>query len=71
MMRITVNVKTSSNKNCVEKISDHYFLVHIKAPPRKGKANLAIIKLLRKHFDRPVNLVSGHASNTKIFNVEE
>jgi len=70
-MRIVVDVKAGSNRDSVELIEEGHYMVHVKAPPRKGKANAAISKLLRKHLGRPVTLVSGHTSNRKIFDVQE
>lgn len=70
-MRIIVDVKAGSNRDSVELIEEGHYMVHVKAPPRKGKANAAITKLLRRHLGRPVILVSGHTSNRKIFDVQE
>jgi uncharacterized protein (TIGR00251 family) len=70
-MRITVDVKASSNRESVELIEEGHYMVHVRAPPRKGKANAAIVKLLRKHLGCPVTLVSGHTSNRKIFEVQK
>ena len=70
-MRIIVDVKASSNRDSVEIIEEGHYMVHVRAPPRKGKANAAIMKLLRRHLGRPVTLVSGHTSNRKVFEVQE
>jgi uncharacterized protein (TIGR00251 family) len=70
-MRIIVDVKASSNRDSVELIEEGHYMVHVRAPPRKGKANAAIMKLLRRHLGRPVTLVSGHTSNRKVFEVQE
>jgi len=70
-MIITVDVKPGQREENVEVIEKNHLLVHVKAPASKGKANKALIKLLKKHFGRQVYLVSGHTSNRKIFEVEE
>lgn len=70
-MIITVDVKPGQREENVEVIEENHLLVHVKAPASKGKANKALIKLLKKHFGRQVYLVSGHTSNRKIFEVEE
>jgi uncharacterized protein (TIGR00251 family) len=70
-MRITVDVKAGSNRDSVELIEEGHYMVHVRAPPRKGKANAAIAKLLRRRLGRPVTLVSGRTSNRKIFEVHE
>jgi len=70
-MRITVDVKAGSDSNSVELIEEGHYMVHVRAPPRKGKANAAITKLLRRHLGCPVTLISGLTSNRKIFEVHE
>jgi uncharacterized protein (TIGR00251 family) len=71
MMRITVDVKAGSNRESVELIEEGHYLVHVRAPSRKGKANAAITKLLKRYLGRPVTLISGHTSNRKVFEVLE
>ena len=70
MTRIVVDVKAGSNRDSVELLSEGHYLVHVKAQPRKGKANAAIIKLLRKELGARVTLVAGHTSKRKVFEVE-
>lgn len=70
-MIITVDVKAGSNRDAVELIEEGHYLVHVKAVPRKGKANAAIAKLLRRHLGRPVALVRGQTNNRKLFEVLE
>jgi uncharacterized protein (TIGR00251 family) len=71
MVLITVDVKAGSNRDSVELIEEGHYMVHVRAPPRKGKANAAITKLLKRHLGRPVALVRGHTSNRKVFEVLE
>ncbi len=70
-MYITVDVKPSQREEGIEKIDEAHYLVQVKAPADKGKANRAVIKLLKKYFDKQVSLVSGHTSSRKVFEVEE
>ena len=70
-MRIIVDVKPKSKKELVDQVSEDHFLVYTHAPASKGKANVAVIKLLKKHFDKQVSLISGHTSSRKLFMVEE
>lgn len=71
MVLITVDVKAGSNRDSVELIKEGHYMVHVRAPPRKGKANAAITKLLKKHLGCSVALVRGHTSNRKVFEVLE
>ena len=70
-MRITVDVKAGAREEGVEKTGEGVYIVRVKAPRRKGKANVAVLHLLRKHFGRPVHILSGHTSTRKIIEVEE
>ena len=70
-MLITVDVKAGAKIDSVEETGENHYMVHVKAPPTKGKANKAIIKLLKKRFGSQVFLVSGHTSNRKVFEVVE
>ena len=66
MTLITVDVKSNSSREGIEELGEGLYLVHVKAPKRKGKANMAVIKLLRKHFGQQVRIVSGQTSTRKI-----
>lgn len=70
-MRITVDVKAESREEGVEEMGEGLYLVRVKAPRRKGKANAAVLKALRRHFGRPAVIVSGHTSTRKIVEIEE
>lgn len=45
-----------------------WLLVHVTVPPEDNKANRAMIKLLAKHFSKPMHcftLIKGHMSRNK------
>ena len=69
-MRITVDVKADSREESVEELGEGHYLVRVKAPRRKGKANAAVLKVLRRHFGRHVEILSGHTSTRKIVELE-
>ena len=70
-MYFTVDVKTNQREENVVRIDENHLLVQVQAPAIKGKANKAVIKLLKKYFGKQVFLVSGHTSSRKIFMIEE
>jgi uncharacterized protein (TIGR00251 family) len=70
-MLITVDVKSKAKKDNVELIDENYYMVHTRAPATKGKANVAVTKLLKKHIGKQVSIISGHSSSRKQFVVEE
>lgn len=70
-MKIQVRVKPNSK---TEKVSreGNGFIVKVKEPPREGKANQALIKLLAEHFGVPksqVRILSGFTSKIKVIEV--
>jgi uncharacterized protein (TIGR00251 family) len=70
-MRITVEVKSQSHEEGVEKVDEGHYIVRVKEARRKGKANSAVLKLLKKRLGKQVILVSGATSTTKIIEVLE
>jgi uncharacterized protein (TIGR00251 family) len=70
-MRIIVDVKPKAKKDHVELIEENHYMVHTRAPASKGKANIAVTKLLKKHIGKPVSIISGRTSSRKQFLVEE
>jgi uncharacterized protein len=73
-MKIIVTVKPNSKKNTVEKTDEGNFLIHVSSPPRDGKSNAAVIKLLSDYFDVApslVEVISGHMARVKVVMVHE
>jgi len=72
-MKIQVKVKPNSKTEELSREGDS-FIVKVKEPPKEGKANQAVIKLLAEHFGVPhsqVRILSGLRSRTKIIGVAE
>lgn len=72
-MLINVKAKTRAKNEDVEKVDENNFVVSIKEPPEKGKANFAIERALAQYFKTPiynVKLVSGFSSRNKIFEID-
>lgn len=71
-MKIFVKAKAGAKNAGMEKTGEANFTVKVKELPMGGKANKAIIKILADYFGIPVsriNLISGHKSKNKIFEV--
>jgi len=71
-MKIIAKIKPASKKELVEKIDEHNYLVWVKAPPRDGKANAAVIKALADYFNTSpvlIEIISGHMTRTKIIKI--
>jgi len=72
-MRIQVRVKPNSRTEEVSQEGDS-FMVKVKEPPKEGKANQAVIKLLAEHFGvakSRVRILSGFRSKNKVIEVAE
>jgi uncharacterized protein (TIGR00251 family) len=72
-MKIQVKVKPNSRTEEISKEGDS-FIVRVKDPPREGKANLAVVKLLAEHFgvsESKVRILSGLRSRNKVIEVAE
>ncbi len=71
-MRISVKVKANTSQERIEKIDGANFTVWIREKPVEGKANEAVIKALAGYFGiakSNVNLIKGHTSKQKIFEI--
>jgi uncharacterized protein (TIGR00251 family) len=72
-MKIRVKVKSGSKTEELGR-EGNSFIVKVKEPPREGRANQAVIKLLAEHFSVPkshIRILSGFKSRNKVIEVVE
>jgi len=72
-MKIQVKVKPGSKTEELSR-EGYSFIVKVKEPPKEGKANQAVIKLLAEHFGVPqsqVRILSGFRSKNKVIEVAQ
>jgi len=72
-LKVKVKVKPNSKTEELSQAGDT-FVVKVKEPPKEGKANQAVIKLLAKHFGVPqsqVRILSGIKSKNKVIEIVE
>jgi uncharacterized protein (TIGR00251 family) len=70
-MRIQVKVTPNSKVEEVSQKEDK-FLVRVKEPPKEGKANRAVIRLLANYFKVPqhsIRVVSGLGNRNKVIEI--
>jgi uncharacterized protein (TIGR00251 family) len=70
-VKIRVRVKPNSRTEELDQEGDS-FIIKVKEPPREGKANQAIIKLLARYFSvsqNQVRILSGFRSKNKVVEV--
>lgn len=70
-MRITVDVKAEAREEGVKELGEDWYLVRVKAPRRKGRANAAVLKLLQRHFGGRARIIRGFTSKRKIVEIEK
>jgi uncharacterized protein len=74
-MKISVHLKPNSrHREEVVVGGDGSLTIYTKAPAIEGRANLAAVKLLAKHFDvasSKIKLVRGAASKYKVFEIDK
>jgi len=72
-MILKVKVKLNANEERLLKEGEE-FIAFLKARPIKGEANLALIKLIARHFKIPtskVKIKSGFTQRKKIIEIKE
>jgi uncharacterized protein (TIGR00251 family) len=71
-MKIFVQAKPNSREEKIDKLDENHYVVSVKEPPIKGKANVAISKVIADFFNVPptsVRIISGYASRRKIIEI--
>jgi len=65
-MKIKIKVFPKSGREEIIRISDEEYKVYLKKPAVGGKANIELLKLLKKHFGKEVKIKSGLGSRNKM-----
>jgi len=72
MIKVVVKVKPNSKVEQIQLALDGSLKVWLRARPKEGEANRALVKLLSKHFDvskSQIDIVSGLTSKNKIVEI--
>ena len=70
-MTIKIKVKTNSRGQDIEKISDCEYFVKLKSAPENNKANLELVKVLKKYFKKEIKIKSGFSSRNKVIELKD
>jgi uncharacterized protein (TIGR00251 family) len=65
-VRLSVKVKPNSKATKITGKDGDTLLVDIAAPADKNKANLELLKFLKRHFKKTAKLVRGRTSREKV-----
>lgn len=72
-MKIYIKTKPQAKEAKVEKIDDTHFVVSVKEPPEKGKANEGVRRALAEYFNvsrSSVEILAGHTARNKIVKID-
>ena len=72
MRKIFVTAKPGAKKNEVICLDETHFKISVKAPPDEGRANEAVIAMLKEYFGLPkscFSITSGHKSKQKVIQI--
>lgn len=69
-MIIKVKVRPNSGRQEIIANEEGY-IVYLKSAPEDNKANMELVKLLKKHFGKAVRTKSGFISKNKIVEVAD
>ncbi len=73
IMKIVVDAKPGAKKESVEKIDDAHYVISVKEPPQKGRANDAVCHALAEDLriaPSRIEIVSGKTSRRKILEIK-
>lgn len=67
-MKINLRVKPNSDKQKIEFKEGVYF-ISLKSRAENNKANIELLKLLKRNFKKEVRIISGKTSKNKIVEI--
>ncbi len=71
-MKLFVRVTPKAKRTAIKQLDASHYKVWVTAPPERGKANKAVMKLLADHFDiaqSKLELKTGGGSRDKIIDM--
>jgi hypothetical protein len=68
-MIIKVRVKPNSKKQDIKKISESEYVISVKERAEDNRANLELIKLLKKYFQADAEIVKGAKNKNKVVKI--
>ncbi|MDO8460658.1 MAG: DUF167 domain-containing protein [Nanoarchaeota archaeon] len=68
-MIIQVKVYPSSGREEIVKISEKEYKVYLKKPAENNKANIELLKLLKRHFKVDSKIIKGLRSRNKFIEI--
>jgi len=69
-MKLKIKVKPNSGKQELVKISKDEYVIRLKKPAEDNKANLELVKLLKKQGFESIKIIKGLKSREKIIEIK-
>lgn len=69
-MIIKIKVKPESREQKIEKISEQEYKISLKERAEDNKANIELLKLLKKYFNKQAKIIKGLRSRNKIVEIK-
>ncbi|MFH1325234.1 MAG: DUF167 domain-containing protein [archaeon] len=69
-MKLRIKLHPNSSQEKISRINEMEYEVWIKEKPINNRANIALVKLLQKYFNKPVKINSGLNSKNKIVEIK-
>jgi uncharacterized protein (TIGR00251 family) len=70
-MKINVKVQPNSGREEIQQISKTEYKVFLKKPAEENKANIELLKILKKYFKKEITLLKGRTSKNKTIEVKD
>ena len=70
-MIIKIKVKPGSREQEIEKISDTEYEISLKERAEDNKANLELLKLLKRYFNKQAKIIKGLKSRNKVIKIQD
>jgi len=70
-MIIKVKAKPNSKEQEIIKISENEYKIALREKAEDNKANIELLKLLKRYFGKEVRIVKGLKSKNKIVEIKE
>ncbi|MBI4151206.1 DUF167 domain-containing protein [Candidatus Woesearchaeota archaeon] len=67
--KFSVRVKPNAKETALVGVKDGTYVISIAAKPEGNKANIALLKFLKKQLGKQVRLVSGATSRDKLIEI--
>jgi uncharacterized protein (TIGR00251 family) len=69
-MIIKIKVYPKSGRQEIIKMDNENYKVYLKEPAEDNKANMELIKVLKKHFLKNIKIIKGIKSRNKIIKIQ-